>query len=139
MTNQRDAWKTSSTMSEDEILSQLSDVVSNPSVSFNKEQDPEKIFYFSQEQLVSAFKLGMEQMFDICYPTKKRGRRKKDNTYSRMRKMDVNDVIEVQVSDWGAARAAATKLKEQFGVKYETHRIRNKQTLSDFIQVTRIS
>ncbi len=138
MVKPKDIWNTSISLSDEEIKTMLHDVVSNPTASLKIEITEDKAALFSQDQLIHAFRVGMSKMFKICFPDRKRMPRYDNNPYSRLRVMDKNDVFEFKVSEWGAVRAAATKLKGQFGVVYETHRIKDNITGKDYIQVTRV-
>lgn len=54
---------------------------------------------------------------------------------SKVRALDVNYDVLLPLSDWGAARAAAHALKEDFGAVFTVHRVKGQ----DSVIVTRIA
>ena len=59
---------------------------------------------------------------------------KENLVYARMRMMDTGDTIQVPIEKWGAARSAASVLKQQYGAIFRVKVDREENN----IKVTRL-
>ena len=122
-------WNTNQTLTDNDISRISSHIISTPAVVQNQGSE---IKLFTTEQMYEMFRLGfyIRQKVGIAKRSVKihttpRGQ----STFARIRKLEVGQKLVLPISEYGAARSAASTFNKTYGTSFRVNKLSEEDIL----------
>ena len=133
-------WVVSASLTDEQIHETAKEILSSPSVILNYKAEPmEERPLYSLEQMLTMFRTGYLTLCKSAIGKRILSKYKHKDTipFRVMREMHTGDKVHFPYEKWGAARTAATKIKQDFGTIYLVKKL-GPDKEKGIIEVTRI-
>ena len=133
-------WVVSASLTDEQIQETAKDILSSPTVLLNYKTDPiEERPLYSLEQMLNMFRTGYLTLCNSALGKKILSKTKHSSIipHKVMRRMHIGDKAHFPYEKWGAARTAATKIKQDFGSVFLVKKM-GPDNGKGIIEVTRI-
>ena len=124
-------WATNQTLTDYDIRQMSKEIVSTPSI-IHENSEGVKTPLFTTSQMYNMFRLGFyirQHVGSLKRVVKRRNTPYGQAIYSRVRNLNIDEELKLPISEYGAARTAASKTRKLFGSVYIVTKVSEEQVI----------